>query len=389
MPLKSLRVQRVALASDRVVLGRRAARTPRRGTARATRTPRSRASRASRGGDGSAESPKPRRVVLVDQRVEERAGRRGRRRPRCRPACVHATAWRRAATIPCCRALGERGLDAREPLGHERHALGDRLPVSSVSRAMRSNAMRTVCTGLPRTRRSRRRSPASCSSSASSSRSRMHLGGDAVGVGLAIVGGVERAQRGAVVLGALVGAVGGEVGHLVVVAGDALTGRAQRIERGEPLDVVSASSYTGGLVLITRAPVRERLRSRGTVGPAGCHTRGAASRRRRPTRPGSTDLRRRAPPTAIDPSTVSGTGSASNAHDGRLPPGGCTTIRIARAGAERVRRTGRAARARATSSVAGQRLDVGASCASAPAAGRSTPRRRARAGCARSHPLCT
>ncbi len=64
-----------------------------------------------------------------------------------------------------------------------------------------------------------------------------HLGGDAVGVGLQL-GGVERAERGPVELGALGGAVGGEVGHLVVVPADALTGGGQRIERGEALDVV-------------------------------------------------------------------------------------------------------------------------------------------------------
>ena len=98
--------------------------------------------------------------------------------------------------------------------------------------------MRTVCTGLPSTRRSRRRSPASCSSSAELEALAHHLGGDAVGVGLDRRRGVERAQRRPVVLGALVAAVGGVVGHLVVVAGDPLAGRADGIERGEALDVV-------------------------------------------------------------------------------------------------------------------------------------------------------
>ena len=62
-------------------------------------------------------------------------------------------------------------------------------------------------------------------------------GGDPVGVGLDAESR-ERAQRRTIVLGALVDAVGRVVGHLVVVAGDALAGCAERIERGEPLDVL-------------------------------------------------------------------------------------------------------------------------------------------------------
>ena len=83
--------------------------------------------------------------------------------------------------------------------------------------------MRTVCTGLPSTRRSRRRSPASYSVSDELEPLAHHLGGDAVGVGLHVVDAASSArERGAVELGALGGAVGGEVGHLVVVARDAL-----------------------------------------------------------------------------------------------------------------------------------------------------------------------
>ena len=97
--------------------------------------------------------------------------------------------------------------------------------------------MRTVCTGLPSTRRSRRRSPASYSTSAELEPLAHHLGRDPVGI-VADVDGVEGAQRGAVVLGPFGGAVGGVVGHLVVVAGDALARRRERVERGEALDVV-------------------------------------------------------------------------------------------------------------------------------------------------------
>ena len=63
-----------------------------------------------------------------------------------------------------------------------------------------------------------------------------HVGGDAIGVA-DDRGGVERAQRGSVVLGAFVDAVGRVVGHLVVVPGDALARGRERVERGEPLDV--------------------------------------------------------------------------------------------------------------------------------------------------------
>ncbi len=104
--------------------------------------------------------------------------------------------------------------------------------------------MRTVCTGLPSTRRSRSRSPASYSVSASSSRSRM-TSAAMRSASVCSVGGVERAQRGPVVLGAFGGAVGGEVGHLVVVTADALTGGGQRVERGEPLDVVLGEVVDG------------------------------------------------------------------------------------------------------------------------------------------------
>ena len=49
--------------------------------------------------------------------------------------------------------------------------------------------------------------------------------------------GVERPQGGPVVLGARVDPVGGVVGHLVVVAGDALARGRERVEGGEALDV--------------------------------------------------------------------------------------------------------------------------------------------------------
>ena len=116
-----------------------------------------------------------------------------------------------------------------------------------------------------------------------------HLGGDAVGVGRRSAVAVERAQRGAVVLGALVAPVGGVVGHLVVVAGDALAGRGERIERGEALDVAVGEVEHGRLEWSSlRSSSSGRPRSRGTVGPAGCHTRAAGSARRRPATTGST-----------------------------------------------------------------------------------------------------
>ena len=118
--------------------------------------------------------------------------------------------------------------------------------------------MRTVCTGLPSTRRSRRRSPASCSTDGELESLPHHLGGDAVGVGHGrrIEGG-ERAEGRPVVLGALRRTVGRVVGHLVVVAGDALTGRGQRIEHCEALHVLVGQLRDG------RAHAGLRL-SRGT-----------------------------------------------------------------------------------------------------------------------------
>ena len=137
---------------------------------------------------------------------------------------------------PLRDALGEPGLDRCEALGHERHPLGDDLPVVArgprhqvehhahvLDRAAQHAEVAEPLAGVVLLERELEPLP-------------QHLGGDAVGVGFD-GRGVERSQGGAIVLGALVAARGGVVGHLVVVAGDALAGRAQRIERSEALHV--------------------------------------------------------------------------------------------------------------------------------------------------------
>ena len=145
-------------------------------------------------------------------------------------------------------------LDARQTLGHEREAFGDDLPVVGgvagheveghahrLHRAAEHAEVAETLTGV--VLRDRELEPFA-----------HHLGGDAVGVGHRVgVDGGEGPQAGAVVLGAFGGAVGGEVGHLVVVAGDALTGGGERVERGEPLDVVVGQSVDGR-ELMTRPP---------------------------------------------------------------------------------------------------------------------------------------
>ena len=206
------------------------------------------------------------------------------------------------------------------------------------------------------------------------------------------VGGVERAQRGAVVLGAFGGAVGGVVGHLVVVAGDALAGRrrAGRARRSARRSGRRARRRARHRCVIGALRWSSGCHVRcGTVGPAACRTRAAASGTSTPGTTGSTTfdgVRRRARPIG---DRLRGTVSAANAHDGRLPPGGCTTMRIARAGAERVAERVERHPHAAAASVAGAASTSASGVGLAPGAGRSTARRRARAGSPRSQPLCT
>ena len=170
-------------------------------------------------------------------RVRKNGGVDGSTPPHTSACCAHFTAWRSRGDDALLHALGERGLEAGEALGHERDALRDRLPLllgvarheveghpHVLHRAPEDAEVAQALAGVvllerelePLAHHRRRR----CGRRRRDDR-----------------GGGERAQRGAVVLGALVDPVGGVVGHLVVVAGDALAGRRERIEGGEALDV--------------------------------------------------------------------------------------------------------------------------------------------------------
>ena len=275
----------------------------------------------------SARSPEPGRVVLVDQRVEEGPGRRGSTPPHV-SACLRArdglAARRRRRPRPRPRRAPASMLD--EPLRHERHAFGDDLPVVG---GVAGHEVERHAHGLHRAAehaevaqplagvvlgRARARAVRACTSAAMRSAS----------VSAASAASSARSVV-AVELGAFGGAVGGEVGHLVVVAGDALTGGGERVERGEPLDVV-LGEVVDGRAHDVRAPVRRGLGSHDRVGRAACRTSGSGVETSTPETTGSTTFDGCASDREIV--TVRVAGNAANAHDGRLPPGGCTTIRI-------------------------------------------------------------
>ena len=282
-----------------------------------------------------------------------------------------------------------------EPLGHERHALGDRLPVvvgvarheveghahglhRAAEDAQVAQALAGVVLGRARARAVRASPRRRCGRRRS-----------------AIVGGVERAQRGAVELGALVDAVGGVVGHLVVVAGDARAGRRERIEGGEALDVVvgerrtRASSWT---------PPSLR-RSVAFAARRGRHVRAA---RLAPKLPHAGSGVETSTPDTTGSTTFDGCASerdhrrpSRGARAARRTPttGGCRPAAARRSGSAIRRgtraRTGRAARARAMAS------SLRAAARRRPACsvwtGRSSVDRPASSArwLARSQPLCT
>ncbi len=100
--------------------------------------------------------------------------------------------------------------------------------------------MRTYCTGLPSTRQVAQALAGVVLLEREDESFAQHLGRDPVTIAADVARarhGVELSQRGPIVLGALVAAGRRQVGHLVVVAGDAFTGRAERVECGEALDV--------------------------------------------------------------------------------------------------------------------------------------------------------
>ena len=167
-----LRVHRVALAPDRVVLVGVWRVLLHEEPPQRRRTPRWRGSPGARGGRGSARSPSP-DASYSSTRVRKNGRVEGSSPPHVSACFVHATAWRRAATMPSAAPSASAASMLESPWGTSARRSATTCQSSAVSRAMRSKAMRTVCTGLPSTRRSRRRSPASYSTRPSSSRSRM------------------------------------------------------------------------------------------------------------------------------------------------------------------------------------------------------------------------
>ena len=122
------RIQRVALATDRVVLATRAARTPRPGSGRATRTRRWPASPAPRAASRNAWSTEP-AASYSSTSVRKNGRVAGSWPPQVSACCVHATACRRAATTPWAAPSASAASMLDESLGHQRDALGDHLPV--------------------------------------------------------------------------------------------------------------------------------------------------------------------------------------------------------------------------------------------------------------------
>ena len=238
-----------------------------------------------------------RRVVLVDEGEEERTGRAVEPAPRVGLLRARdGLAPRRHDALG--RAFGERGLDAREPLGHQRQALGDDLPVVGrvpgheveghayrLHRAAEHPQVAQALAGV-------------VLDQAELEPLAHDLGRDPVGI-VADVDGVEGAQRGAVVLGPFGATVGGVVGHLVVVAGDALARRRERVQRGEALDVLFGQLvHRRGHVRPPLSPLRpSRLdcsascsgsrgeRSCGTADRGACCTPAARCSRRPRRRP--------------------------------------------------------------------------------------------------------
>ena len=226
MPLKSRGEQRVAVAADRIA---------RIGRGRVLVAQDTRASRAYAGGRASrprAASVGVVRVAARRARVEERCGRsllaaprRGLLRARER------LAPRRDDALG--HALAQRRLDARERVRDARHALGRDLPVGvgveahevealpgRLHRAADDPEVAQPFAGVVLRRRR------------AASRSVITLGREAV----VVVVLRRRASAASVSRSRSIAprdALGGVVGHLVVVAGDAGVGRAARVERAE------------------------------------------------------------------------------------------------------------------------------------------------------------
>ena len=207
MPLKSRRVERVPLAPDRVALGRvRRVLLHEEAPERRVRLggARRRAARRRRRERGRRRGP----TASYSSTSAWKNG--GSPTPSSTPA-PHVGLLRARDRLPAGgddalrRALGEARPRCRQALGDERHAAPrSTCQSSAVSRGMRSNAMRTYCTGTAEHAQVAEALAGVVLLERELEPLAHHLGGDAVGVGLRASSGVERAQRGPVVLGPLV-----------------------------------------------------------------------------------------------------------------------------------------------------------------------------------------
>ena len=230
-----LRVQRVPLAPDRIVFrGVGRVLVDQETTERRVRLGGTHRQRFQPVAEGTV--TEARRVVVVDQREKERAGRSVDRTPGIGLSGTrHRLAARRDDALG--RAFGEGCLDAGEPLRYERHPLGDGLPVVGGLVGHQVEGHAHGLHGTPQHAQVAEPFAGVVLHERELQAFAHDLGGDPVGVGHE-VDGRERAQRRPVVVGALGCAVGREVGHLVVVTGDAFAGRTEGVEDGEALDVL-------------------------------------------------------------------------------------------------------------------------------------------------------
>ena len=259
--------------------------------------------------------------------------------PHTSACCAQATAWRSAATRPWRRPSVRVVLEAGERLGHERDACRDLLPVLDGGARHEVEALPDVlhragedvqlAEGLAGVGRARGRARADRRMTSAATRSRSSSSGVSAQV----------PQRRAVEGRPLLDPVGGVVGHLGVVAGDALErwrrpGRAPRPARRSGRPTSPTAVVMGGLLLLglrlvgTRFIVISARRSRGTVGRAARRTTGAPSAPRHRGRPGARCAKDVRPTARSGSTTVPRAGSERNAQRGRLPPGAWTEIRM-------------------------------------------------------------
>src|SRR6266511_2894018 len=173
-------------------------------------------------------------VVPVDQRQEERTRLAVHSTPRLGLARALDGLTTRCHE-PLANALGEALLVRLEAFGHEGHAGRDHVPVRFGLRGHHVEAHTYGLNGAGDDVQLSEVLAGVVELDAGLEVLAQHVGGDAITVALRL-GGLQRSERRPVVLVSLLIAVGREVGHLVVVAGEALERGRDRVKGGEPLD---------------------------------------------------------------------------------------------------------------------------------------------------------